>query len=192
MHVNQHLEMWPGTNTKGQCNTRRGYEVIERKKGSQLTYTRMWPAQKKDKKQQKRATKILHRIDRNKHERNGRRSKKKKVKKVTRSEVNREYTKGKPKVQIVRHIAHAECAGPGEIGENKWNKRKKGKKREKQGHKGNNFTQHCQRQVAVIRFICRFFFFLPGLFCAHVPSPKEPFEVIPACVSPCEMSKRWK
>ena len=45
--------------------------------------------------------------------------KKKKVKKVTRSEVNREYTKGKPKVQIVRHIAHAECAGPGEIGENK-------------------------------------------------------------------------
>lgn len=43
-----------------------------------------------------------------------------KVKKeVTRSEVNREYTKGKPKVQIVRHIAHAECAGPGEIGENK-------------------------------------------------------------------------
>lgn len=28
------------------------------------------------------------------------------------------------------------------------------------------------------------FFFLPGLFCAHVPSPKEPFEVIPACMCP--------
>lgn len=46
--------------------------------------------------------------------------KKKEGKKIiTRSEVNREYTKGKPKVRIVRHIAHAECAGPGEIGENK-------------------------------------------------------------------------
>jgi hypothetical protein len=27
-----------------------------------------------------------------------------------------------------------------------------------------------------------FFFLLPGLFCAHVPSPNEPFEAIPGCV----------
>jgi hypothetical protein len=70
----------------------------------------------------------------------------------------------------------------------------KRKKREKQGDKGNNFTQHCQRQMPSFALYVVFFFLLPGLFCAHVPSPNEPFEAIPACVyvSPCEMSKRWK
>jgi hypothetical protein len=103
--------------------------------------------------------------------------------------------------QSVRHIAHAECAGPGEVGENieKQKEKKRKKKREnnqKQGDKGNNSTPFpaLSRTDAIIRpiFCCGFFFSPPWTssapMCLHRRTVGDPSP----CVCPLAIYQTLK
>lgn len=114
-------------------------------------------------------------------------------KKVTRSEINRRYTEGNPKgSKCEAHCSRRMCSSRSDWGKQEKQKEKKEKKRENQSDKGNNFTQHRQRQMPALymSFFFFFFFFLDSSapMYLHQMNLSRPSQ--PVYVSPCDMSKR--